>query len=54
MKQNTYKVWFTNGTYEPQYELVGGFNDRQAEIVAQAVRIRAGLDYTTHKVEVIE
>ena len=51
MKQNTYKVWFTNGNYDRQSELVGGFNAGEAIILAQAIRIKEGKDYTVESVE---
>lgn len=54
MKLNEYKVWFANENYEPQVvKLVAG-SQQTALILAQANRIKAGLDYTLHKIEEVD
>lgn len=51
MKQTQYIVWFANENYEPQSVEVMAFNQNDALILAQAERIKAGCDYTLHKIE---
>lgn len=51
MKHTLFIVWFANENYEPQGVSVVAFNQDQAIILAQAERIKAGCDYTLHKVE---
>ena len=51
MKNTTYKVWFSDGNYEPEYVLVNAQNQNDALILAQAERINDGLNYTLHKIE---
>jgi hypothetical protein len=51
MKNTTFKVWFSNCNYEPQYVIVSALNQNDALILAQAKRIQDGLDYTLHKIE---
>lgn len=53
MKNTMFKVWFSNCNYEPQYVLIEALNQNDALILAQAERIRDGLDYTLHKIEVV-
>ena len=50
MKQNKYIVWFANENYAPQSVAVTAFNQHEALILAQAERIKEGLDYTLHKI----
>lgn len=52
MKQNKYVVWFANENYEPQKVKVFAFNQNEALILAQAKRIKEGLDYTLYKIDV--
>ena len=54
MKGTTYKIWFANSFYYRQSELVEAMNVDAAIILAKAVRIRAGLDYTVESIEIIE
>ena len=54
MKKTMFKVWFSNCNYAPQYVLVEALNQNDALILAQAERIRDGLDYTLHKIEIAE
>lgn len=51
MKQTRYIVWFATENYAPQSVEVLALNQHQALILAQADRIRAGCDYTLHKIE---
>jgi len=51
MKNYKFKVWFSNGSYEPQPVEVLAMGRYQAKILAQAERIKAGLDFTVNKVE---
>lgn len=51
MKENKYKVWFSNCNYEPEVEYIRAFNQGEALILAQAKRIRKGSDYTLYKIE---
>lgn len=53
MKETKYRVWFSNCNYDPESVQVSAFNQGDALILAQAKRIKAGLDYTLHKIEVI-
>lgn len=46
-----FTVWFTDGTYLSQSIHVMAANDSDAIIIAQAERIKRGLDHTFHKVE---
>jgi len=52
MKQNKYIVWFANKNYAPQSVTVYALNQNEALILAQAERIKDGLDYTMLKVDV--
>lgn len=54
MKKDMYLVWFTNGDYTPQSVKVAAFNKKEAEILAKAERIKAGLDYTVHDIAILE
>ena len=51
MKLKKYIVWFSNENYAPQKVKVLAFNQNEALILAQARRIKDGLDYTLHKIE---
>ena len=51
MKKTIFKVWFSNGNYNPEYVLIEALNQSEALILAQAERIQDGLDYTLHKIE---
>ena len=48
MKKEVYSVYFTNGRYPAQEVVVKAVNKESAAILAQAERIKAGLDYTMH------
>lgn len=52
MKRNRYKVYFriSDTSIEPVY--ISAFNQKEAEILAMAERIKEGKDYTVYKVEV--
>ena len=54
MIQTTYIIWFANGNYKPQSVVKTAFNQHEALILAQAERIKNGLDYTLHKIEEVE
>lgn len=54
MKTTKYNVWFTNGSYKPQYERITALNSSQAIILAKAERIKLGLDYAFHKIEIVK
>lgn len=51
MKLTKYIVWFSNENYEPQSVTVKALNQNDALILAQAERIKNGLDYTLFKIE---
>jgi len=51
MKKTKYLVWFANCNYEPESVRVTAFNQNDALILAQARRIRDGLDKTLHHIE---
>lgn len=51
MKNTLFKVWFANCNYEPECILIEALNQNNALILAQAERIKDGLDYTLHKIE---
>lgn len=53
MKHTEFNIWFSNGDYDPQMVKVFAFNEEQATILAKAERIKAGADYTLHKVVVV-
>lgn len=53
MKMTVYMVWFSNENYNPQGVSVEALNQGEALILAQAERIKDGLDYTLHKIEVL-
>lgn len=50
MKNYKFNVWFSNGSYEPELVIVFATGRHQAKILAQAERIRDGIDYTVHRV----
>jgi hypothetical protein len=54
MKQSYFRVWFSNGNYEPQSVSVSAFGQGDALILAQAERIKAGCDYTLLKIEEVK
>lgn len=51
MKMTKFLVWFTDNTYKPQCVEVTAFDGHKALILAQAERIKAGLDFTFHHIE---
>lgn len=51
MKKTEYIVWFSNENYDPQYVEVSALNQGDALILAQAERIKEGLDFTLLKIE---
>jgi len=51
MKLTEYEVWFSNENYPPQREIVMAFNQNDALILAQAARIKQGLDYTLDSIK---
>ena len=51
MKMTQYRVWFANENYSPQYVEVNAGSQGTALILAQAERIKGGLDYTLYKIE---
>lgn len=51
MKTTKYKVYFSNENYKPQKVIVFAFNQAEALILAQAERIKEGLDYTLYRIE---
>lgn len=53
MKQTKFAVWFSNTNYEPQRVIVYAFNQGDALILAQAERIKDGLDYTLHNIDIL-
>ncbi len=50
MKQEKFCVFFTNGRYPTTAVNVDAFNLQEALILAQAKRIKDGLDYTVHEI----
>ena len=54
MKEFTYVVWFSNCNYEPQGVTVKALNQNNALILAQAERIKEGLDYTLDNIQLIK
>ena len=53
MKDFPYIVWFSNVNYKPQPVTVHALNQNDALILAQAERIKEGLDYTLFKIEAV-
>lgn len=53
MKNNKYIVWFSNCNYEKQGVTVYALNQNDALILAQAERIKDGLDYTLDNIQAI-
>lgn len=53
MKKTKFRVWFSNCNYEPEYVTVQALNQNDALILAQACRVRKGLDYTLNKIEAV-
>lgn len=53
MKRYEYLVWFANCNYEPQAVQVRALNQNDALILAQAERIKEGLDYTLFEIKQI-
>ena len=53
MKETKYRVWFSNCNYTPEPVYVSAGCQNNALILAQAERIKAGLDYTLHRIEEI-
>ena len=51
MKMYRFTVWFANENYMPQPVKLVAFNASTAIILAQAQRIKAGLDYTIFEVK---
>lgn len=51
MKYTKYEVWFSNCNYDPKCVKVSALNQNDALILAQAKRIKDGLDYTLFKIE---
>ena len=51
MKLTRYEVWFSNENYEPQREIVAALNQNDALILAQAERVKRGLDYTLDSIK---
>ncbi len=54
MKYFTYNVWFSNEIYIPEYVQVKALNQNDALILAQAERVKEGLDYTLDRIERID
>lgn len=54
MEMSEWTVWFTNGTYLEKGVTVTALNVDQAIILAKAIRIKKGLDYTVTTVEASE
>jgi hypothetical protein len=52
VKLNNYLVWFSNINYEPESVKVKAENQGNALILAQAKRIKCGLDFTLDHIEV--
>ena len=50
MKLTKFTVWFTNGDYSPEFEVVYALNEVDAVILASAKRISNGDDRTVYKV----
>ena len=53
MKNNKYIVWFSNCNYKKQGVTVFALSQNDALILAQAERIKEGLDYTLNSIEAI-
>lgn len=51
MKYTNFNVWFSDGSYEPQKVFIAALTRHQAKILAQAERIKGGLDYTVFKID---
>jgi len=51
MKNFKWKVKFSNGNYQPQDVIVNALNADSAEILAKAIRINEGLDYTLYSIK---
>ena len=51
LTKREYKVWFSDGNYDPEYVLVYAQSQNDALILAQPERINDGLNYTLHKIE---
>jgi len=51
MKKYEFRVWFSNCNYLPQSIYVKALNQNDALILAQAERVKAGEDYTLHRIE---
>lgn len=51
MKLTKYWVWFSNTNYAPEPVVVSATHQGNALILAQAERIKEGLDHTLHKIE---
>lgn len=49
MRHETFLVFWMNG--RTPFSAIDAFNEKEAVILAQAERIRAGLDYTVLRVE---
>jgi len=54
MIPRTFKVWFSNVNYEPEYETVTTSCQDDAIILANAERIKKGCDYTIFKIEEVK
>lgn len=53
MRKYKFTVWFSNGNYDLQPVTVMAFNQQEAIILAQADRIKNGLDYTLHHIDAV-
>lgn len=53
MEMFTFKVWFSDGNYEPESVVVYAACQQHALIHAQSDRIKDGLDYTLDHIEKI-
>lgn len=51
MKFTDFNIWFSDGSYKPQKVFITALTRHQAKILAQAERIKDGLDYTVFKIE---
>ena len=51
MKDFPYIVWFSNENYAPESVMVNALNQNDALILAQAERIKKGLDYTLYEIK---
>lgn len=54
MKQSYFRVWFSNGNYLPEFIDIAALGQPEALILAQAERIKAGIDYTVLKIEEVK